>query len=220
MGLSWPQRDLLQQVGPENAEKVYRETYQTGSKALFFAQCKDQNETWIPLIEKAYAKAHGDYASLAGGWVGEGLEDLSGGVTTELFTSDILDRDEFWNKEMSKVNKDFLFGASTGYLENGYGGRDGIAEGHAYIVLEARTLKSGQRLVKLRNPWADIRKGIWEGPWSDGSKEWTKEIQEELGHKFGSDSVFWISYQDLMRKYSHLDRTRLFRDNDWRCCQR
>ncbi|KAH6951135.1 hypothetical protein BKA56DRAFT_682422 [Ilyonectria sp. MPI-CAGE-AT-0026] len=185
--------------------------------ALFFAQCKDQNETWIPLIEKAYAKAHGDYASLAGGWVGEGLEDLSGGVTTALFTSDILDRDELWNKEMSKVNKDFLFGTSTGYLENGYGERDGIAEGHAYIVPEARTLKSGQRLVKLRNPWADIRKGIWEGPWSDGSKEWAKEIQEKLGHKFGSDSVFWISYQDLMRKYSHLDRTRLFRDNDWRC---
>lgn len=102
------------------------------------------------------------------------------------------------------MNKDFLFGTSTGYLENGYGERDGIAEGHAYIVPEARTLKSVQRLVKLRNPWADIRKGIWEGPWSDGSKEWTKEIQE-LGHKFGSDSVFWISYQDLMRKYSHLE---------------
>lgn len=214
------QRDLLQQIDREDVERVYRRTYQTGSKALFFAQCKDQNETWVSLFEKAYAKAHGDYASLAGGWIGEGLEDLSGGVTTELLASDILDLDGFWDKELSKVNEEFLFGCSTGLLDGGYGDRDGIEEGHAYVVMEARTLKNGTRLVKLRNPWGKTKKGIWEGAWSDGSKEWTTEAQEELGHQFGSDSVFWISYEDLLRKYQHFDRTRLFRDPDWRCCQR
>lgn len=214
------QRDLLQQIDREDVEKHYRKTYQTGSKALFFAQNLDQKETWVPLIEKAYAKAHGDYGSLAGGWIGEGLEDLSGGVTTELFTSDILDVDEFWENEMSRVNQEFLFGCSTGVLEHGYGNRNGISEAHAYVVMDARTLKSGQRLVKLRNPWGKIRKGLWEGPWSDGSKEWTTEVQDELGHKFGSDSVFWISYEDLIQKYSLIERTRLFREQDWRCCQR
>ena len=214
------QRDLLQQIDREDVERVYRKTYQTGSKALFFAQCKDQNETWVPLIEKAYAKAHGDYASLSGGWIGEGLEDLSGGVTTELLASDILDLDGFWDNELSKVNQEFLFGCSTGLLDGGYGDRDGIEEGHAYVVMEARTLKSGTRLVKLRNPWGKTKKGIWEGAWSDGSKEWTTEAQEELGHQFGSDSVFWISYEDLLRKYQHFDRTRLFRDPEWRSCQR
>ncbi|KAL7791518.1 hypothetical protein V8C37DRAFT_402829 [Trichoderma ceciliae] len=214
------QRDLLQQIDREDVETVYRRTYQTGSKALFFAQAKDQNETWVPLLEKAYAKAHGDFASLSGGWIGEGLEDLSGGVTTELLSSDILDLDAFWDNELSKVNKEFMFGCSTGLLDYGYGQRDGISEAHAYVVTDARTLKSGQRLVKLRNPWGEIRKGLWEGPWSDGSKEWTAEVQEELGHKFGSDSVFWISFEDLVRKYTHFDRTRLFRDPDWRCCQR
>ncbi|AEO58570.1 hypothetical protein MYCTH_2306004 [Thermothelomyces thermophilus ATCC 42464] len=214
------QRDLLQQIDREDVERVYRKTYQTGSKALFFAQCKDQNETWVPLIEKAYAKAHGDYLSLSGGWIGEGLEDLSGGVTTELLASDILDLDSFWENELSKVNEEFLFGCSTGLLDGGYGDRDGIEEGHAYLVMEARTLKNGTRLVKLRNPWGMNKKGLWEGAWSDGSKEWTTEVQEELNHQFGSDSVFWISYEDMLRKYQHFDRTRLFRDPDWRCCQR
>ncbi|OAQ89474.1 calpain-like protein [Purpureocillium lilacinum] len=214
------QRDLLQQIDREDVEAVYRKTYQTGSKALFFGQCKDQNETWVPLLEKAYAKAHGDYGSLSGGWIGEGLEDLSGGVTTELLSSDILDTDEFWDNEMSKVNQEFLFGCSTGLLEHGYGQRDGICEAHAYIVLEARTLKSGQRLVKLRNPWGKVRKGLWQGAWSDGSKEWTTDVQAELGHTFGSDSVFWISYEDLIAKYTHFDRTRLFRDPDWRSSQK
>ncbi|KAB5515465.1 hypothetical protein GE09DRAFT_1231250 [Coniochaeta sp. 2T2.1] len=214
------QRDLLQQIDREDVERVYRKTYQTGSKALFFAQCKDQNETWVPLIEKAYAKAHGDFASLSGGWIGEGLEDLSGGVTTELLSSDILDVDGFWDNELSKVNEEFLFGCSTGLLDGGYGDRDGISEGHAYIVMKAKTLKSGTRLVQLRNPWGKTRKGIWEGAWSDGSKEWTTEVQEELGHNFGGDSVFWISYEDMLRKYLHFDRTRLFRDPEWRMCQR
>ncbi|PCD20140.1 hypothetical protein FGRA07_11771 [Fusarium graminearum] len=213
------QRTLLQQTGRADAEKEFETTYQTGSRALFFAQCKDQNETWVPLIEKAYAKAHGDYAALEGGWIGEGLEDLSGGVTTELFTSDILDPDVFWDTELSKVNQEFLFGASTGFLDGGFGERDGISEGHAYILLAAHILESGQRLLKLRNPWAHSRKGIWEGPWSDGSKEWTPEVQQELKHGFGTDSVFWISFKDFMRKFSHLDRTRLFREPDWRCSQ-
>lgn len=63
-------RHLLEQTDREDVEKEYRKTYQTGSQALFFAQCKDPNQTWLPLLEKAYAKAHGDYHSLSGGWIG------------------------------------------------------------------------------------------------------------------------------------------------------
>ncbi|KAK6221530.1 hypothetical protein LQW54_001302 [Pestalotiopsis sp. IQ-011] len=216
------QRDLLTQIDreSEDAELSYRKTYQTGSKAVFFGSNRDQNETWVPLIEKAFAKVHGDFSSLIGGWIGEGLEDLSGGVTTELLGSDILDLDEFWENEMSKVNQEFMFGCSTGLLDGGYGERNGIREGHAYVVMDAKTMRNGERLVKLRNPWGKLKKGIWDGPWSDGSKEWTSAAKEELGHTFGNDSVFWIRFEDLLRKFQHFDRTRLFRDNDWRCCQR
>ncbi|KAH8586197.1 hypothetical protein B0O99DRAFT_82526 [Bisporella sp. PMI_857] len=215
------QRHLLEQVDREDVEKEYRKTYQTGSQALFFAHCKDPNETWLPLLEKAYAKAHGDYAALGGGWVGEGLEDLTGGVTTELLTSDILDTDEFWKNEIMKVNKEFLFGCSTGLLDGRYGTRDGISDGHAYVIMEARELSTGQRLLKLRNPWGKGKNSNWEGPWSDGSKEFTPEAQLELNHKFGNNSAFWISFEDLLRKYQHLDRTRLFMDSpDWRITQK
>ncbi|TVY40940.1 Calpain catalytic subunit [Lachnellula occidentalis] len=215
------QRHLLEQTDREDVEKEYRKTYQTGSQALFFAHCKTQNETWLPLLEKAYAKAHGDYAALNSGWIGEGVEDLTGGVTTELLTSDILDTDEFWKNEILKVNKEFLFGCSTGLLDGGYGNREGITEGHAYVIMEARELSSGQRLLKLRNPWGKGKIGNWEGAWSDGSKEFTPEAQKELNHQFGNDSVFWISYQDLLRKYQHFDRTRLFMDSpDWRITQK
>lgn len=65
----WERYDWLT-INIPNPDDEYRKVMQTGSKALYFAQCRDQNETWLPLLEKAYAKAHGDYGVIEGGWVG------------------------------------------------------------------------------------------------------------------------------------------------------
>lgn len=47
--------------------RKYKKKYQTGSDALIFASCENQNETWLPLIEKAYAKVHGDFKAIETG---------------------------------------------------------------------------------------------------------------------------------------------------------
>lgn len=194
-----------------DSEEAYRRIYQSNSGALYFSQCEDPNETWLPLLEKCYAKAHGDYSAIEGGFTGEGIEDLTGGVTTEIYTADILDREAFWRDELMQVNKEFLFGCSTGIWGRGRESQGGILALHAYSVMRAVEAE-GERLVLLKNPWG---KGEWKGPWSDGSKEWTSEWLQRLNHKFGDDGAFWISYSDLLRKYQAFDRTRLFGD-DWR----
>ncbi|KAK4226496.1 hypothetical protein QBC38DRAFT_366323 [Podospora fimiseda] len=203
--LLWDEMDHRQ-----DPDEHYRKTFQRNSTALYFAQCEHKNETWLPLLEKAYAKAHGDYAAIDGGFTGEGIEDLTGGVTSELFTADILDPELFWKDGLMKVNDEYLFGCSTGDWR-GFGERKGIQELHAYSVLEAREV-DGHRLVLLKNPWG---RGEWQGAWSDGSKEWTPERMQKLNHRFGDDGAFWISYKDLLRKYQHFDRTRLF-DDKWK----
>ena len=58
------------QVQYRGKEKEYNQTFVKGSEALLFAKCEDKNETWLPLLEKAYAKAHGDYGAIEGGWTG------------------------------------------------------------------------------------------------------------------------------------------------------
>ena len=63
----WERFDWLT-IDMPNPDDEYQKVMQTGSKALYFAQCRDQNETWLPLLEKAYAKAHGDYGAIEGGW--------------------------------------------------------------------------------------------------------------------------------------------------------
>lgn len=79
-------------------------------KSLYFGKCKDERETWLPLLEKAYAKIHGDYESLNGGLPSEGNEELTGGVALILFTNVILDVGKVWKVEMQRVNKETLMG--------------------------------------------------------------------------------------------------------------
>jgi hypothetical protein len=40
-------------------------------------------------------------------------------VTSEIYTTDILDKEHFWTEELMKVNQDFLFGCSTGVWGRG-----------------------------------------------------------------------------------------------------
>ena len=40
-----------------NPDDEYRKVMQTGSKALYFAQCRDQNETWLPLLRKSLCQS-------------------------------------------------------------------------------------------------------------------------------------------------------------------
>lgn len=204
---------LFDELERVNAEELYRKVYQSNSGALYFAQCSHQQETWLPLLEKCYAKAHGDFAAIEGGFGGEGIEDMTGGITSEIFTTDILDKELFW-KELLSANKEFLFSCGTGVWGAKWGERGGIIELHSYSVQKAVEI-DGKRLVRLKNPWG---KGEWKGAWSDGSKEWTPEWLQKLGHRFGDDGDFWIEYRDLLRKYQSFERTRLF-EGDWKVAQ-
>jgi len=117
-------------------ERRHKERYQTGSEALYFAKCADPNEIWLPLLEKAYAKIHGDYDAIQGGDSGEAVEDLTGGVTTMLFTNKILSKERLW-QELLNVNKEFIFAASSPGWGTDRQARQGVALNHAYSILKA-----------------------------------------------------------------------------------
>jgi len=86
----------------------------------------------------------------------EGLEDLTGGVTTELLISDILDDDDFWENELKKNldlkdKAEILFSCTTGILDSAVGEtRGGIREEHTYTIMAAKQLRSGEKLLLIR----------------------------------------------------------------------
>ncbi|KAJ7327525.1 hypothetical protein DFH08DRAFT_884716 [Mycena albidolilacea] len=211
--LSWAEKQLY-----HNDKDKYTASARKGTKTLYFARSATEGETWIPLIEKAYAKLHGDYASLCGGEACEAIEDLTGAVSSFIPSKDILDIDKFWTEELLKANKDRLFGCAFDSLDGSRSGDwdatiNGLHGSHAYSVLRAVEVK-GKRFLVVRNPWGQSE---WTGPWADGSKQWTPEwlaVLPELGHTFGDDGQFVMEYKDFLASWSDIDRTILF-DSSW-----
>lgn len=92
------------------------------SARVAFSKCAGR-QLWAGLIEKAYARAHGSYRAISGGWVAEALFDLTGCPTETLWLSggggesaaacrDALDPDTAWARLLSFTEHRFLMGAS------------------------------------------------------------------------------------------------------------
>ncbi|KAK7952553.1 uncharacterized protein PG986_008281 [Apiospora aurea] len=213
--------DVYDSTGRKSRQ--HRKRNQTGSEALYFARCEDPNETWLPLLEKAYAKTHGDYEAISGGWPGEAVEDMTGGVTTSVASNRVLSKDKLW-KELVNTDSEFVFALAA--MGTGWDWqKSGLALGHAYSILQCRQESDEDgntvRLVQIRNPWGERSwsgVGEWNGPWSDGSKEWTPYWLKKLGHTFGDDGIFWMSYKDMLETFMFIHRTRLF-DEKWTVVQ-
>ncbi|KAG6817326.1 hypothetical protein H0H93_007335 [Arthromyces matolae] len=200
--LLFTSNSIFEELQPEsqalfhNDKKSYDASARKTGKSLYFSRSGTENETWVPLYEKAFAKFYGSYSALDKGQEGEAIEDLTGGVNSFISVKDIRKFEDFWTNELLHGTEVRLFGCSLSTtLENKTHVRvDGLLRGHAYSVLRAVEYK-GKRFVVIRNPWGASE---WRGPWSDGSKEWSKEwlpdALEILGHTFGDDGQFVMEY--------------------------
>ncbi|RKO91619.1 hypothetical protein BDK51DRAFT_2675, partial [Blyttiomyces helicus] len=192
------------------------------NSAPHFARSHEPRKTWLSMLEKAFAKLHGDYGALGWGFTGEGVEDLAGGVTSEYSPKKILNPDSFWTNELLKVNDDFLFGCSidSRLVEEEYKQSNddgdvmtltGLASDHAYSVLRA-VEKKGKRLVFISDP---RRTEEWTGRWSNNSQAWTEEWKRVLDYQPQNDGCFWMEYSDFLKEWTHIERVRLFNKSWW-----
>jgi hypothetical protein len=193
---------------------------------LIFAGGKDPNELWVPLIEKAYAKLHGCYKALIGGYTHYGLADMTGYSPrlivfregylgfSQSYSADqlweLLTKYRYWNSLMgcsiqSNPKEKHKVEADAG---------QGLHMGHAYSLLalgEINTDEGPKRLVKLRNPWG---RGEWEGSFSDESPEREKN-KAEIARVFDahsreversqinlSDGTFFMPFDEWMKIFT------------------
>jgi len=164
-----------------------------------FASCRDSSELWVPLIEKAYAKLHGNFEAIESGSITDGLVDLTGEGSEVL---DIQKTDNFWNMLHQGYKSGYLMGCAAQAAGAGVEEATplGILMLHAYGVLKVVEVDDF-KLVCVRNPWG---RHEWRGRWSDNSKEWTPEIMKKLDVKFEDDGVFWMEYYDFCKHFNKL----------------
>jgi len=102
------------------------------------------NELWVLLLEKAYAKLHGNYFLLRGGFANEGLMDLTGCPSFSFILDEVnedIQSGKFWNMLKQADDEGFMIAGSTpgedrwseGQLPDEEGG--GLVPGHAYSII-------------------------------------------------------------------------------------
>uniref|UniRef100_A0A7S0FDJ7 Calpain catalytic domain-containing protein n=1 Tax=Pyrodinium bahamense TaxID=73915 RepID=A0A7S0FDJ7_9DINO len=182
-----------------------------------FAKSKtSQEELWVPLLEKAYAKLHGSYDAIEGGHVSEGLVDLTGGIGDAVRLNDAKSRQaindgSLWAKIKGLSDDGHMLGSGSHAGSDTDISAQGIVQGHAYSILRVEEV-DGNRLLQLRNPWGEKE---WKGRWSDSDKSsWTQRMRKKLDYKDVDDGTFWMAFEDFVNHYSTLYICRVLGD-DW-----
>jgi calpain-15 len=171
------------------------------------------DELWVLLLEKAYAKLHGNYIALKSGFSYHAMIDLSGCPTEHVrFSKDRSDyeevqeeAEEIFEKLVEADENGYLITASTpgkDKLTTGEGKKPkaGLVPGHAYSIIQAKHYEEEDiKLLNIRNPWGKFE---WDGAWSDDSDLWTEEMIEFFNPVFDSkDGSFWMSLEDFFPRF-------------------
>ncbi|XP_005095358.1 calpain-D [Aplysia californica] len=191
------------------------------SGTLIFSKAR-RKQLWVPLIEKAMAKLHGNYEALVAGKCIEGLSILTGAPCESILLQEDekrgreICRDTIWAKLLSCRDCKFLMGASCGggnmKADEEAFNKVGLRSRHAYSILDVQDLE-GNKLIRLRNPWGRFS---WTGNWSDGSISWqtvTEESRRRVMAMGEEQGVFWMEFTDLMKYFDSVDVCKL--QPDW-----
>lgn len=189
---------------------------------LLYSRCKDAQEVWVPILEKAYCKLHTCFEMCDGGMPNEAIFSFFGGVGGRFQKKRKFEKNPKLYFKLLQEGKEKGWLMTTGFnpmvdgpMDQGKCGEpmapNGLVGGHAYSVLKVIEHK-GVQLVQCRNPWGS---GEWKGKWSDDNNygEWSEDFVKATGKVFEDDGKFWMAIEDFMKNTTGVDYARTFGPN-------
>ena len=155
---------------------------------------------WGAILEKAFAKLHGNYEHLIGGDPREASRSLTGSPSLQyVHTKPDIDVDFIWQELIKHDTNNEMMFLQTPTIEGSEVNDCGLQTGHAYVVLEAKELSNGAKVVKMRNPWAQER---YSCDYSDDSNKWTNRLREEAGATdiAVNEGIFFMTVDDYFEQ--------------------
>jgi len=136
-------------------------------------------ELWVIILEKAWAKIHGNYERIEAGESHKTMRDLTGAPAYEYFVDG---EPNMYDKILAADQKDYIITtgcnadneAEVQHLKS-----KGLIGEHSYGIIAAKRIKDKNGntvdLCQLRNPWGAFE---WSGRWGDKSDCWTPELRK------------------------------------------
>ena len=165
------------------------------TKNLAFAKNKN-NEIWVCLIEKAWAKLNGSYNNITNNWMHQILEVLTG-FPSKFYLHTSYKIDDLWSELTFANSQNCILSCSTNINVKD----TGLIDVHAYTLIGTYVIrKNGEliKLVRLRNTWGY---GEWKGDWSDKSNLWDDECKKQVEYVDKDDGTFYMSFNDYYKYF-------------------
>ena len=169
-----------------------------GTQTLRFSK-PDKDEIWLPLLEKAFAKAHGGYGSLITSDITEVIQFFTG-VPVEKFNINDLD-DEDLTIVMHNCKENFVFLEPKKDICK----EIGIIEGKAYQLKDVFDLGGNENegknniVLKIYNMFESNK---YQGKWSKDGELFTQEIKTKVNFNQDDKNHIYFSI-DFLKKYFH-----------------
>lgn len=195
-----------------------------------FARSPDPCETWVMVVEKAFAKLHSCYEAIIEGGLEEGLKDATG-CPTSLFrfaAPDVAPKiadASLWTEMLDLLARGSLVGVCDNRPRrqpldpiSAENAPSGLLKSHVYVVEKLLSCEADAtaeydaletKMIKLKNPW---QLGSWNGNWSATSALWTQyppiaaacgtAKMDEFAAK--EPSSFWMEWADFVTQFDTL----------------
>ena len=165
-----------------------------------------ENEIWVILLEKAWAKINGGYLNIIAGKSREVFEVLTGfgSITFNILNLDF-EKKKLIQKEIENAYETNAFLSCTTIKEERLR-KEGLVPCHSYSMLSVNKIELYNHdivtLFRLRNPWSFKE---WNGDWSEESDKWDDYTKKQIDFKKKDDGSFFISDKDFYSLFSSLE---------------
>jgi Calpain family cysteine protease len=169
------------------------------NRLLFSSSASSQ--LWVPLLEKAYAKAYGGYLPIQGGDPASAFLDLTGGPVEVIPSIHAIDDLEgLWEKMKVHCSKEEIITCWTSSYSSSF-----LSPSHAYLIHLLHEVSfvenSMLKIVNLINPWGLCDKVPEK--YRPNSKYWPKEVRKSISLSAPKKS-FFLNFYDFCTNFQGL----------------
>lgn len=162
-----------------------------------FSKISRDNGMWMQILEKAFAKYHGNYSHIDAGNPPTAVRIINGSPSMKIRSIQSENPDALWQRILKHDAKNDIMTAGSWGGDDSHKDANGLVQGHAYTLLGAVQLDDGTKLLKMRNPHG---LDSYKGPWGDDDSRWSNPANAAKAsfHKNKNDGIIHMDLATFM----------------------